>query len=108
MVAIIAIHLQGSDRVTALKLIKTHKNIETIMENTSYSFPSDYTDVFHKAKENFLMFRDKINVDELVLVESKQDIDGLKDYLLNTVEMSESRVQNALKNFTIIINDIHR
>jgi flap endonuclease-1 len=85
--------------VTALKLIKTHKNIETIMENTSYSFPSDYTDVFQKAKENFLMFRDKINVDELVLVESKQDIDGLKDYLLNTVEMSESRVQNALKKF---------
>ena len=54
------------------------------------------------------MFRDKINVDELVLVESKQDIDGLKDYLLNTVEMSESTCSKYIKNFTIIINDIHR
>ena len=83
--------------VTALKLIKTHMPFESIMENTSYTFPSDYTDVFLAI--NFLMFRDKINVEELVLVESKQDIDGLKDYLLNTVEMSESRVQNALKKF---------
>lgn len=85
--------------ITALKLIKKHTDINDIIENTSYDFPEGYLDTFNAAKENFFIFKDKINSDDIKLVISEVDIDGLRDFLISDIEMSDKRVQNSLKKF---------
>ena len=87
--------------VTAMKLVKKHDNIESIIsENSSkYDFPENYLSLFNNAKVNFKIFKGKINVDEMVVNKSERDIQSLTDYLINTVEMSDKRVQNTIKKF---------
>lgn len=87
--------------VTAMKLVKKHDNIESIIsENSSkYEFPENYLSLFNNAKNNFKIFKDKINLDEMVVNKSERDISGLTDYLIKTIEMSDKRVQNTLKKF---------
>lgn len=85
--------------ITALKLIKKHTDINDIVENTSYDFPEGYLDTFKAAKENFFIFKDKINSDDIKLVTNEVDMDGLREFLINDIEMSDKRVQNSLKKF---------
>ena len=85
--------------VTALKLIKNHSNIQEIIDNTKYDFPEDYYDKFQMAKNNFKLFEDQINPEEINLIQGNLDKNKLYDYLLNEIGMSEKRVQNALKKF---------
>lgn len=87
--------------VTAMKLVKNHNNIESIIsENSSrYNFPENYLSLFNNAKNNFKIFKSKINIDEMVVNTSERDISGLTDYLINTIEMSDKRVQNTIKKF---------
>ena len=87
--------------VTAMKLINTYGNIETIIEKTSdkYSFPEEYLNIFNEAKKNFKIFSGKIIIDKIDIKTSLRDIDGLKSFLINDIEMSEKRVQNSLKKF---------
>ena len=85
--------------ITALKLVKNFDGIEDIMKNTKYDYPENYLSKFNKAKENFKIFQNNINIDELDIVKSDLDINKLNDYLLNEVGMSDKRVQNALKKF---------
>jgi flap endonuclease-1 len=87
--------------VTAMKLIKAHGNIETIISETSskYEFPENYLSIFNAGKENFKIFMDKINVSEIDIKTSQRDIDALRSFLITDIEMSEKRVQNSLKKF---------
>ncbi len=85
--------------ITALKLIKKHKDIKDIMDNTSYEFPEGYLDTFNSAKENFFIFRDKVKVEDIKLINSDLNIDGLRKFLIDDIEMSDKRVQNSLKKF---------
>tara|TARA_Y100001935_G_scaffold228052_1_gene206735 strand:- start:897 stop:1904 length:1008 start_codon:yes stop_codon:yes gene_type:complete len=87
--------------VTAMKLINTYGNIETIIEKTSdkYSFPEEYLNTFNEAKKNFKIFSGKIIIDEIDIKTSLRDVAGLKSFLINDIEMSEKRVQNSLKKF---------
>ena len=87
--------------ITAMKLIKAHGNIETIISETSskYEFPENYLSIFNAGKENFKIFMDKINVSEIDIKTSQRDIDALKSFLITDIEMSEKRVQNSLKKF---------
>jgi flap endonuclease-1 len=85
--------------ITALKLIKKHKDINDIVKNTSYDFPEGYLDTFKAAKENFFIFKDNINSDDIKLVTSEVNIDELRNFLVNDIEMSDKRVQNSLKKF---------
>ena len=87
--------------VTAMKLIKAHGNIETIINETSskYEFPENYLNIFNEAKQNFKIFTDKINVGDIDIKTSKRDIGALTSFLITDIEMSEKRVQNSLKKF---------
>ena len=87
--------------VTAMKLIKTHGNIEEIIEKTKtkYTFPENYIDIFNDAKKNFKIFTDNIKVEDIDIKNSIRNIDGLTTFLIEEVEMNEKRVQNSLKKF---------
>ena len=83
--------------VTALKLIKTHGSIESIIEQTSekYAYHEGYLGIL----KNFKVFSGKIIIDKIDIKKSLRDIDGLTSFLINDIEMNEKRVQNSLKKF---------
>lgn len=83
--------------VTALKLFKKYGNIEEIMKNTKYEFPEGYLDLFHKSKDIFLMWRDKINVDNIMIHTSQKNMAELLQFLVGEIEMNEKKVQNGIK-----------
>lgn len=85
--------------VTALKLINKYKTIENILENTNYQIPEDYLLQFNAAKENFLLFREKIDIDTIDIHTSLPSVKDVENYLINEIEMNEKRVKNALKKF---------
>ncbi len=85
--------------VTALKLIHKYKNIETILENTKYQIPDNYLEQFNAAKENFLLFRDKIDINTIDIHTSLPSVKDVENYLINEIEMHEKRVKNTLKKF---------
>ena len=85
--------------ITALKLIKKYNTMDEIVEKSNYEFPDKYLDIFQAAKENYFIFRDKVNPKEIKIECPEKDIGKLKEYLINDIEMSDKRVQNALKKF---------
>lgn len=85
--------------ITALKLFKKYNTIEKIIEGTNYDFPDDYINQFNLARDNFLLFRGKLDVHSLDVKQSNRDIQGLSDFLIQTMQMNPNRVQNALKKF---------
>ena len=91
----------SKDRRSYRHVIKTHGNIEEIIEKTKtkYAFPENYIDIFNEAKKNFKIFTDNIKVEDIDIKKSVRDIDGLSTFLIEEVEMNEKRVQNSLKKF---------
>lgn len=85
--------------ITAFKLIQKYKKINTIIKNTKYNFPESYLYDFNKSKENFLLYYNKIDINNLKLFKSDKDIIKLENFLINEVQMNEKRVQNSLKKF---------
>jgi|TARA_Y100000996_G_scaffold182437_1_gene142667 flap endonuclease-1 len=89
--------------VTAMKLIKKHNCIETIIDETSekYEFPENYLTIFNEAKLNFKVFMGKLTLDDINIniKTGQRDIEGLSSFLINDIEMNEKRVQNSLKKF---------
>ena len=84
--------------ITALKLIKEHGNIETIINNnTKYVFPENYLELFKQSKEIFLMWRDKIDVNDMNIQKSQKNMSGLIQFLVGEIEMNEKKVQNGIK-----------
>jgi len=91
--------------ITALKLIKEHGNIETIINNnTKYAFPENYLDLFKQSKEIFLMWRDKIDVNDMNIQKSQKNMSGLIQFLVGEIEMNENKVQNGIKKIMNIHN----
>jgi flap endonuclease-1 len=89
--------------ITALKLFQKHKDIETIVKNTTYSFPENYLETFHQAKKNFMMYFDKIELKDLDIKTSLRDVVQLQKYLVDTINMNEKRVNTTLKKFNNIL-----
>jgi len=91
--------------ITALKLIKEHGNIETIINNnTKYVFPENYLELFKQSKEIFLMWRDKIDVNDMNIQKSQKNMSGLIQFLVGEIEMNENKVQNGIKKIMNIHN----
>jgi len=91
--------------ITALKLIKEHGNIETIINNnTKYAFPENYLELFKQSKEIFLMWRDKIDVNDMNIQKSQKNMSGLIQFLVGEIEMNENKVQNGIKKIMNIHN----
>jgi flap endonuclease-1 len=84
---------------TALKMIKKHNNIENIIEEykNKYEFPEGYAELFNKSYDIFMMYREKLNVEDLNVHKSNKDVGGLIKFMVNDIEMDELRVQKAVK-----------
>tara|TARA_Y100000817_G_C16862108_1_gene546258 strand:+ start:8083 stop:9078 length:996 start_codon:yes stop_codon:yes gene_type:complete len=89
---------------TALKLIQKYSSIEEIVSSTKYQFPEDYLKMFQCAKENFLLYYDKIKIDDIKIYTSEKNIPELETYLIQDIDMSQTRVLNALKK----LNNIYK
>ena len=85
--------------ISALKLVKKHNTIEEIINNTNYLFPENYIETFHAAKHNFLMYKNKLDINKLNIHKSLPDVHRLRHHLINNIQMNETRVNNALKKF---------
>jgi flap endonuclease-1 len=90
--------------ITALKLFQKHGTIEEIIKNTSYQFPENYLETFKLAKDNFLLYYDKITMDMFEVFKSEMNIEGLGKYLIEEINMNEKRVQTTLNK----INNIYK
>ena len=90
--------------ITALKLIKKFGNIEEIIKNTKYNFPENYLELFKKSKEIFLMWKDKIDVNEIKIMKSEKNVSELIQYLVFEIEMNETKVHNGIKKSMNKIN----
>ena len=83
--------------ITALKLIKKFKNIESIMENTKYEYPENYIEKVKSSREIFMMWKDKINVDEINIHKSQKNVSELLQFLVKDIEMNQTKVENGIK-----------
>ena len=90
--------------ITALKLFQKYGSIEEIIKNTSYQFPENYLETFNLAKENFLLYYDKITMDMFEVFKSDINIKGLRKYLVEEIDMNEKRVQTTLNK----VNNIYK
>ena len=85
--------------ITALKLIQKYGSIEEIIKNTNYQFPENYLSTFNLAKCNFLLYYGKIDMNNVDIVSSERNINGLEEYLIRDIGMNENRVHNTFKKF---------
>ena len=85
--------------ITALKMIKQYLTIDEIIEayKDKYVFPEGYKELFNKSYDIFMMYKDKLNVNELEIHKSNRDIGKLINFMVGDIEMNESRVQKAIK-----------
>ena len=90
--------------VTALKLFQKWGDIESIISNTSYQFPDNYIDLFNNAKKNFLMYYDNIKTEDLEVNNSEKNIEELKKFLINDINMNQKRVETSLNK----LNNIYK
>ena len=60
--------------------------------------------MFQCAKENFLLYYDKIKIDDIKIYTSEKNIPELETYLIQDIDMSQTRVLNALKK----LNNIYK
>jgi len=93
---------------TALKLIKQYNTIEEIVENikNKYDIPDGYVELFNKSYEIFMMYKNKINIEDLNVHKSNKDIGGLIKFMVNDIEMNELRVQKAVKKLQNTLGNI--
>tara|TARA_B100000575_G_scaffold290822_2_gene295270 strand:- start:408 stop:1409 length:1002 start_codon:yes stop_codon:yes gene_type:complete len=89
---------------TALKLIHKYPSIEEIIQSTNYQYPENYLQLFKCAKDNFLLYYDKIKMDDIKIYTSEQKISELEEYLIQEIGMNNKRVQTALKK----LNNIYK
>ncbi len=95
--------------ITALKLIKKYKNIDEIIKHEQkYNFKLDtenydkYLNMVKTSRDIFNIYYNNIDKNDIVVFKSIMDIDKLKDYLINEIEMNEKKVTNALKKLNNI------
>ena len=55
--------------------------------------------MFHKSKVNFKLFYNTIDMNNIDIYTSEVNIEEVKNYLINDINMNETRVQNTLKKF---------
>ena len=53
-----------------------------------------------------MMYRDKLNVDELNVHKSNKDVGGLIKFMVNDIEMNELKVQKAVKKLQNTLGNI--
>ena len=78
-------------------LLKYFPKSHALEYKNKYEFPEGYAELFNKSYDIFMMYRDKLNVDELNVHKSNKDVGGLIKFMVNDIEMDELRVQKVVK-----------
>jgi flap endonuclease-1 len=81
---------------TAFNLIKKHGSIESILPNVK-NVPEDYETKYKESRQLFMMYQDKLDMQQLTIHHSERRLDELYNYLTDTCNMSEKRVHNTIK-----------
>jgi len=92
--------------VKALKIIKEYENIDDfINKNKTYNIPENYLEKYNKSIEIFNLYKGKYdNHNDIPIFNSNANISKLINYLVNDCNISEKKVQNAIKKMQNKIN----
>tara|TARA_B110000977_G_scaffold201369_1_gene295621 strand:+ start:3767 stop:4756 length:990 start_codon:yes stop_codon:yes gene_type:complete len=77
--------------------IKSYDTIESIIDSKKFEIPDDFRDNYLLARSLFTIFRDKIDINALPIVSSEYNSTVLEEYLSNHCNMSQSKINTALK-----------
>ena len=84
--------------IKALNIMKELGSINKFIDSKpNYNIPENYLECCNKSKELFMMYRDKLNPKELPFHKSLISISGLNKYLIYDCNISEKRVNTAIK-----------
>ena len=91
-------NIQRVGNVKALSIMKEFGSIEKFVESKpKYNIPEDYIEKCNKAKRLFMLYKDKLNPDELPFHNSNRNISELMTFLIKDCNISEKRVHSAIK-----------
>ena len=84
---------------TAFNLIQKHRSIESILSNVSNikNVPEDYEKKYKESRQLFMMYQNKLDMQQLTIHHSERRLDELYNYLTDKCNISEKRVQNTIK-----------
>ncbi len=84
--------------VKAFNSIQQYKNIEDYLEKCNISPQEDFINKYKLSRNLFKIFKDKIDINNLPIHESKYDSQKLYNYLVVECNMNQKRIQNSMKN----------
>ena len=83
--------------IRAYNNIKTYNTIESIIESGKFDVPDEFKSNYLLARQLFTIFRDKIDISDIPVISSEYDPVILEDYLSNHCNMSNSKINTALR-----------
>ena len=86
--------------VRAMKFIQKYKSIENLINSDEkITIPEEFKNKYVSSRGLFKVFDGKIDLENLPIIKSKYDSDGIYKYLVNSCNMNMKRVQNSLQKF---------
>ena len=86
--------------VRAMKYIQKYKSIENLINSDEkITIPEEFKNKYVSSRGLFKVFDGKIDLENLPIIKSKYDSDGIYKYLVNSCNMNMKRVQNSLQKF---------
>jgi flap endonuclease-1 len=82
--------------VRAMKFIQKYKTIENYLVNEKVDH-EEFKQKYEAARGLFKVFKDKIDLTNLPIHESKYDSEKLYHYLVHECSMNEKRIQNSIR-----------
>jgi flap endonuclease-1 len=82
--------------VRAKNIIQKYKTIENYLDKEQVDH-EEFKQKYEASRRLFKVFKDKIDLNELPIHESKYDSEKLYHYLVHECSMNEKRIQNSLR-----------
>jgi len=82
--------------VRSFNYIQNYKTIDKLIESDKCKIPEEFINKYIKAKELFIIFKDKIDITKINLHKSEYNEDIFKKYLLEYCSYNENKVNNIL------------
>jgi flap endonuclease-1 len=83
--------------------IKLYRNIEKMIESGKFTIPDEFMNKYKSARTLFNIYKDKLDIDNIPIVNSNYDEDILREYLLDNCNMNKTKINNALHKLKPIV-----
>ncbi len=83
--------------VRSLQNIQSYKTIENFLESNQLTVSDEFMNKYKVSRDLFKIFKDKIDINELPIHNSKYDSEKLYHYLVHDCSMNEKRIQNSIR-----------